>query len=191
MHYGLRARGFLNFASHFLHIQIFQMEISTLSIIFLHANIPDKWKRYQLSLEQMRKKEKVKVKSQIRYSVACQQHKGCKHCVKCVARCYLHLWWYFYLERGNHALFDFKRMLFSGTPCMNSSSTWERERDNVFLVIIATMYIDIWQSMCDSRQCIDAKGKHSRGCKTYGTEGGYSPESSKNYSMNNLIKHNN
>ena len=55
--------GFRNFVSHFLHIQIFQTEISTLSIIFLHPNIPDKWKRVQLSLDQMKKKERVKVKS--------------------------------------------------------------------------------------------------------------------------------
>ena len=30
---------------------------------FLHPNIPDKWKRAQLSLDQMKKKERVKVKS--------------------------------------------------------------------------------------------------------------------------------
>ena len=55
--------GFRNFVSHFLHIQIFQTEMSTLSIIFLHPNIPDKWKRVQLSLDQVKKKERVKVKS--------------------------------------------------------------------------------------------------------------------------------
>ena len=51
------------------------MEISTLSIIFLHANISDKWKRGQLSLEQMKKKGKVKVKSWIRYLAACSIQK--------------------------------------------------------------------------------------------------------------------
>ena len=30
---------------------------------FSHPNIPDKWKRAQLSLDQMKKKERVKVKS--------------------------------------------------------------------------------------------------------------------------------
>ena len=42
---------------------------------FSHANIPDKRKRGQLSLEQMMKKEKVKVKSQIRYLAACSIQK--------------------------------------------------------------------------------------------------------------------
>ena len=51
------------------------MEISTLSIIFLHANISDKWKRGQLNLEQMKKKGKVKVKSWIRYLAACSIQK--------------------------------------------------------------------------------------------------------------------
>ena len=34
----------------FFHIQIFQMEIATLSIIFLHANIPDKMKKKPVEL---------------------------------------------------------------------------------------------------------------------------------------------
>ena len=38
-------------------------ENSTLSVIFLHVNIPDKLKRGQLSLEKVKKKGKVKVKS--------------------------------------------------------------------------------------------------------------------------------
>ena len=42
---------------------------------FPYANIPDKWKRGELSLEQMKKKEKVKVKSQIRYLDACSIQK--------------------------------------------------------------------------------------------------------------------
>ena len=46
----------------------------TLSI-FLHPNIPDNEKRVHLRLEQMKKKEKVKVKSLIRYLAACSIQK--------------------------------------------------------------------------------------------------------------------
>ena len=42
---------------------------------FPHANIPDTWKRGQLSLEQMKKMEKVKVKSHLRYLAACSIQK--------------------------------------------------------------------------------------------------------------------
>ena len=42
---------------------------------FPHANIPDTWKRGQLSLEQMKKMEKVKVKSHLRYLAACSVQK--------------------------------------------------------------------------------------------------------------------
>ena len=42
---------------------------------FWHANIPDTWKRGQLSLEQMKKMEKVKVKSHLRYLAACSIQK--------------------------------------------------------------------------------------------------------------------
>ena len=42
---------------------------------FPHANIPDAWKRGQLSLEQMKKMEKVKVKSHLRYLAACSIQK--------------------------------------------------------------------------------------------------------------------
>ena len=49
--------------------------LQTLAIIFSYANIPEKWKRDQLSLEHMKKKEKVKVISQIRYLAACSIQK--------------------------------------------------------------------------------------------------------------------
>ena len=42
---------------------------------FSHVNIPDKWKRGQLSLEKVKKKEKVKVKSWIRYLATCSIQK--------------------------------------------------------------------------------------------------------------------
>ena len=42
---------------------------------FSHPNIPDKWKRVQLSLDQMKKRERVKVNSKIRYLAACSFQK--------------------------------------------------------------------------------------------------------------------
>ena len=53
----------------------FRWKFQPWSSFFPHANIPDKWKRGQLSLEQMKKKGKVKVKLQIRYLAACSIQK--------------------------------------------------------------------------------------------------------------------